>query len=120
MSQSPLLTLIAGAVGATIGLSAPLISGTLARRAASRDNQRAVAQEILSLYGLAPLSALIGEDSPLRRKLFSLALQLHDQKAYQACKDLVDAAAEANASAELIFPEWETMNTEVRRTFRQS
>ena len=71
MAQSPLITLAAGAIGAFIGLAAPLINAMTARLGARRDHQRILADDILDLFtdGRKLDELLTGPDSSARRKL---------------------------------------------------
>lgn len=122
MSQSPLITLAAGALGAVVGLVAPFISTSLAQRGASRDGQRIVANDILDLLSdSTPIDELLGgRSSPARRKLYILGIRLRDKAAREACERLVVEAGQDGSSEEDLFPAWSHTIQEVSRISRGS
>ncbi|GLH99810.1 hypothetical protein [Phytohabitans aurantiacus] len=120
MSQSPLVTLAAGMIGATIGLLAPVIAASLTRLGATKQAQREVADSILDLLSEPkPIDALLtGSFSPARRRLYILGIRLRDDVARRACTDLVKAAGDVGASEDDLFPAWQNAITEVSRISR--
>lgn len=128
MSQSPVVTLAAGAIGATIGLLAPLIAAALLRLGVTRDAQRAVADEIIDLLtGGRPgaeerplaIDALLGGPRNLtRRSLYGLTIRLRDGVARRACEDLIEAAARDGATEEQLVEPWQRALREVGRVHR--
>lgn len=109
------LTLLATAVGAALGLIAPVISSSLTRRNQDRDSQRAIASEIMNLFddGESPADFLRGRQSPARRRLFLLALQLSSQAAHDACMRFIAHAERPDLGETEILEAWELMMGEV-------
>ena len=121
MDQS-FLALASGAVGAVIGLMAPLIANSLNQRGVTKDGQRAIANEILDLLGEAmPIDAhLGGRHSAARLKLYILGIRLRDETARAACASLVVAAGQDGASEDDLFPAWNETIKEVSRISRDN
>jgi hypothetical protein len=120
MAQSPLITLAAGAVGAFIGLAAPLINTMTARLGTRRQQQRELADKILDLFvdGQALDVLLGGTQSAARRKLYLLGVRLDDPAARESCEDLIKAAGRPGASENDIFPHWQNTIAEISRVSR--
>jgi len=120
MSQSPWITLTAGALGAVIGMASTFVSGTLTRRAARDDSQRGIANEILDLFREAdPAVSLTSADSPERRTLFVLASQLRQESARKACHALVHKAGQPGVSQDDLFDAWQHVIDEVSKVSRK-
>jgi hypothetical protein len=120
MAQSPLITLAAGAVGAFVGLAAPLINAMTTRIGTRRQQQRELADKILNLFTDGqPLDALlVGARSPARRELYLLGLRLEDETARNSCADLVEAAGTPGASEDDLFPHWQNTIAQISRVSR--
>ena len=120
MTQSPLITLTAGVVGAAIGLLSPVIAASFTRLGAAKQAQRDVANNILDLFNDGrPLPALLGgTHSAARRQLYILGLRLRDVAARDACYALVEKAGEPSASDDDLFNAWHRMINEVGRVSR--
>ena len=120
MTQSPVITLIAGAVGAFIGLAAPLINSTTARLGDRRRVQRETAERIMDLLaGSEPLDVLLGgEQNAARRRLYVLSIVLDRSQARIAVEKLIGAAGRPGASENDIYPHWKSALTEMSRVAR--
>jgi hypothetical protein len=119
-AQSPVLTLAAGAVGAVIGLAAPVINALTARLGTRRQQQRELADRILELFGEAqPLVVVLGgPHSTVRRQVYLLGERLDDTAAREACLELVRSAGNPGATEDDIFPKWQDTITEISRVSR--
>jgi hypothetical protein len=120
MAQAPLITLAAGAVGAFIGLAAPLINAMTTRIGSRRQQQRELADKILDLFtdGQTLDVLLVGARSPTRRNLYLLGLRLYDKAARRSCVDLVEAAGTPGASEDDLFPHWQNTIAQISRVSR--
>lgn len=120
MAQSPLITLAATAVGAVIGLAAPLINAMTARLGTRRQQQRELADKILDLFteGQRLDNILGGAQSSARRQLYLLGVRLDDEDARRSCVALVKAAGQPGASEDDLFPHWQNTITEISRVSR--
>jgi len=120
MTQSPAVTLAATALGALIGLAAPVINAVTGHFGSSRRRQQELAGEIMELFSAAdPLDRLLGgPQNATRRRLFVLSLQLDDRPARDAIDGLIDVAARPEVTENTIYPEWHRTVTEVSRVSR--
>jgi len=120
MTQSPVITLAATALGALIGLAAPVINAVTGHFGSRRRRQQELAGEIMELFSAAdPLDRLLGgSQNVTRRRLFVLARQLDDKKARDAVDGLIDVAARPQVTENTIYPEWERTVNEVSRVSR--
>lgn len=120
MTQSPAITLAAGAIGAVIGLAAPVINAVTGHFGSRRRHQQELAGEILELFASPDRLEvqLGGVSNGTRRRLFVLAAQLDDKPARSAIDALIDVAARPGASEDDIYPEWHRTVAEVSRVSR--
>jgi len=120
MTQPPVITLIAGAVGALIGLAAPLINSATARWGDRRRIQRETAEKIMDLLaGSEPLDVLLGgAQNAVRRRLYVLSIVLDRSQARNAVEKLIDVAGQRDASENDIYPHWKSTLTEMSRVAR--
>jgi hypothetical protein len=120
MTQSPAITLAAGAVGALIGLAAPVINAITGHFGSRRRHQQELAAQILELFASPDTldTQLGGAGNGTRRRLFVLAAQLDDKPARAAIDGLIDVAARPGATENDIYPEWHRTVNEVSRVSR--
>lgn len=120
MTQPTTITLTATAIGALIGLAAPVINAVTGHFGSRHRRQQELAGEIMELFSSAdPLDRLLGgPQNATRRRLFVLGRQLDDKKARQAVDGLIDVAARPQVTEDAIYPKWELTVNEVSRVSR--
>ncbi|MFF4485220.1 hypothetical protein ACFY0F_01795 [Streptomyces sp. NPDC001544] len=106
-------------LGLAAGLLAPMVSSTLDGRKRRADNQRVQCDEILTLFqGVDVVRALTEPSSVVRRSLMLRAVRIQDDRARQACHDLVEYAVGQNVRDDELLDRWSTMIHEVARVYR--
>jgi hypothetical protein len=123
-----LYTLLGTAVGAVIGLLAPVVTSSTSRRAREQETQREIASSIMKIFeeGDSPTSVLMGQQNPARRRLYLLALRLKSRSARDACLRFIACSADSNDPADSndstvehpdALTEWESMMGEVSKIY---
>lgn len=115
-----IVTLLATLVGAFLGFVAPLLSGLLTRRDKNNEAQRAILAKILELFDTSDtLEELVLQPaSPVRRRLYILALQLENQSARDSCMRLISIADGSPENRDEFQEAWYLMMNEVGTSYR--
>jgi hypothetical protein len=115
----PLIPVGTAIIGLVAGLLAPLMGGFAESSRQRRSSQRQYCDQILSLFGdVRVYHALTAPAEGVRRQLLLLSVRLNDERARNACSDLVAYAAGADATENEVIERWAAMVNEVARVFR--
>lgn len=115
------LTLLAGVIGAVLGLLAPVVTASLGRRTRDHDSQREIAGQILQLFDSADTltAALTGAENLTRRKLYLLALRLQHDGTRNACLTVVAVAGQGPDAREQLEDAWYEMTNALGQVYRR-
>lgn len=106
-------------LGLVAGLLAPMVSNVLDGRKRRAESQRVQCDEILMLFqGVDVVQSLTESSSIVRRTLLLRAVRIQDERARQACHDLVDYAVGGNFQEDELLVRWSVMIHEVARVYR--
>lgn len=108
--------------GFLVGMGAPLVTARQQRRGAALDEQRAIANQILSLWDddediVRPMTR---KNSPQRRGLLLLGMRLDHPEARNSCRRVVMSADADPFDEEDFLKAWAAMVTTVASVYRGS
>ncbi|MFC5263702.1 hypothetical protein ACFPJ1_16430 [Kribbella qitaiheensis] len=117
-----LVTLAAAVIGALLGLAAPLVANSIARRDRDVEAQRQIATQIFEIFDSAePLPDVLAlDESGARRRLYLLSLRLRSESARVAVMRVVAISGGRPVDNDELHEAWFVMMDEVGRLWRQT
>jgi hypothetical protein len=116
---SAILPTVTAVLGLMAGLLTPWFTDAVDSRKRRSENQRTQCEEILMLFqGADVVRTLVEPSSAVRRSLVLRAVRLQDERARQACQEVVEYAAGPQIQESELLDLWSAMIHEVARVYR--